>query len=172
VEHCIKQNNAIDIYEDYFPETTSDLVLEPPSARTINVYKCVVLRCKGVGPLPLYFCLYFSLSLSHTLSCHPREACKASYTKGCVLTSLTFPFPTLLVPLTVTLRDPNAIKRAATSVSWYPDGARKLAVAYSVTKFQGMSDNVSLNSYIWDIGKRTIRRSSVNLASAVGSVRC
>jgi hypothetical protein len=68
VEHCIKQNNAIDIYEDYFPETTSDLVLEPPSARTINVYKCVVLRCKGVGPLPLYFCLYFSLSLTHTLS--------------------------------------------------------------------------------------------------------
>lgn len=86
VEHCIKQNNAIDIYEDYFPTTSTDFTLEPPSARTVNVF-----------------------------------------------------------------RDPNPIKRSATALSWYPDGARKLAVAYSVLKFQSAPDNVSLNSYIWDL---------------------
>ncbi|NXA48591.1 DNAI2 protein, partial [Nothocercus julius] len=38
MEHCIKQNNAINIYEDYFgEEETAEMEDEPPSAKTINV---------------------------------------------------------------------------------------------------------------------------------------
>ncbi|XP_072022237.1 dynein intermediate chain 3, ciliary-like [Amphiura filiformis] len=86
MEHCIKQNNAIDIYEDYFAELEIEESEETPSAKTINVF-----------------------------------------------------------------RDPNEIKRTATHLSWYPDGARKLAVAYSNLEFQRSSADTSLDSYIWDI---------------------
>ncbi|EDQ84795.1 uncharacterized protein MONBRDRAFT_39146 [Monosiga brevicollis MX1] len=39
LEHLIQQNNALDIYEDYFPEPSVAAELEPPSARTINVLR-------------------------------------------------------------------------------------------------------------------------------------
>lgn len=39
MEHCIKQNNAIDIYEEYFAEIDIDTSGEPPSAKTINVFR-------------------------------------------------------------------------------------------------------------------------------------
>ncbi|KAJ7984806.1 hypothetical protein DPEC_G00358590 [Dallia pectoralis] len=87
MEHCIKQNNAIDIYQEYFEE--EELVEESeekPFAKTINVF-----------------------------------------------------------------RDPNEVKRTASSLSWHPDGSRKLAVAYSSLEFQKVSKDMSLNSYIWDI---------------------
>ncbi|XP_035695576.1 dynein intermediate chain 3, ciliary-like [Branchiostoma floridae] len=86
MEHCIRQNNAIDIYEEYFDDTTQESAEEPSSAKTINVF-----------------------------------------------------------------RDPNEIKRTATHLSWYPDGAKKLAVAYSNLEFQRSSPDTSLDSYIWDI---------------------
>ncbi len=33
-------------------------------------------------------------------------------------------------------RDPNEIRRTATHMSWYPDGPRKLAIAYCNLEFQ------------------------------------
>uniref|UniRef100_UPI00398EE1C9 dynein axonemal intermediate chain 2 n=1 Tax=Pristiophorus japonicus TaxID=55135 RepID=UPI00398EE1C9 len=41
MEHCIKQNNAINIYEEYFEdqEETMERSEEPPSAKTINVFR-------------------------------------------------------------------------------------------------------------------------------------
>ena len=39
MEHCIKQNNAIDIYEEYFDDKEVDLAEETPSAKTINVFR-------------------------------------------------------------------------------------------------------------------------------------
>lgn len=86
MERCIQQNNAIDIYEEYFCDTLSGPTNEAPSAKTINVF-----------------------------------------------------------------RDPNEIKRTATKISWYPDGAQKLAVAYSILEFQKTSINTCLDSYVWDI---------------------
>ncbi|XP_078510369.1 dynein axonemal intermediate chain 2 isoform X5 [Lissotriton helveticus] len=87
MEHCIKQNNAIDIYEEYFEEeTTVEATDEAPSAKTVNVF-----------------------------------------------------------------RDPTEIKRTATHLSWHPDGGRKLAVAYSSIEFQRASNDMSYDSYIWDI---------------------
>lgn len=41
MEHCIKQNNAIDIYEEYFDNIQPDEVEESPSAKTINVFRLV-----------------------------------------------------------------------------------------------------------------------------------
>lgn len=40
MEHCIKQNNAIDIYQEYFDEEVEVEVMdEAPSAKTINVFR-------------------------------------------------------------------------------------------------------------------------------------
>ena len=50
-------------------------------------------------------------------------------------------------------RDPSDIKRTVSNISWYPDGANKIAVAYSALEFQKTSDVISFDSYIWDIGK-------------------
>ncbi|XP_026312558.1 dynein intermediate chain 2, axonemal [Piliocolobus tephrosceles] len=87
MEHCIKQNNAIDIYEEYFnDEEAVEVMEEAPSAKTINVF-----------------------------------------------------------------RDPQEIKRAATHLSWHPDGNRKLAVAYSCLDFQRAPVGMSSDSYIWDL---------------------
>uniref|UniRef100_A0A0V0J856 Dynein intermediate chain 3, ciliary n=1 Tax=Schistocephalus solidus TaxID=70667 RepID=A0A0V0J856_SCHSO len=39
VEHCIKQNNAIDIFEDYFENIEQEASEEPPSAKVVNVFR-------------------------------------------------------------------------------------------------------------------------------------
>lgn len=39
MEHILKQNNAVDIYEEYFSDQTSTLSDEPPSARTISILR-------------------------------------------------------------------------------------------------------------------------------------
>lgn len=45
MEHCIKQNNAIDIYQEYFDdEDPVEVTEEAPSAKTINVFRYVCKR--------------------------------------------------------------------------------------------------------------------------------
>ena len=88
MEHYLRQNNAIDIYEEYFSNYKSTKVAsDSPSAKTISVF-----------------------------------------------------------------RDPNAMKRTVTHISWYPDGAARLAAAYSSLDFQKSSGEMSLESYIWELG--------------------
>ena len=57
-------------------------------------------------------------------------------------------------------RDPSDLKRAVTNISWYPDGAHRLAAAYSMLEFQKSPNGMPLESYIWEIGK-TSRKSFV-----------
>lgn len=40
MEHFLKQNNAIDIYEEYFADSSSAKVTdEPPSAKTLSIFR-------------------------------------------------------------------------------------------------------------------------------------
>lgn len=39
MEHTIRQNNAIDIYETYFQNLEADVVEEAAHAKTINIYR-------------------------------------------------------------------------------------------------------------------------------------
>lgn len=91
IARCMKQNNTIDIYEDYFHNDTVDHSSEPPSAKGLAVF-----------------------------------------------------------------RDPNDVKRTATSINWHPDPAAppKIAVSYSILNFQDprfMNTRMPGQSYIWDI---------------------
>ena len=42
MEHILKQNNSVDIYEEYFSDTSSLLSDEPPSARTISILRLTI----------------------------------------------------------------------------------------------------------------------------------
>ena len=87
VEADIKMNYAIDIYQEYFSGEYADHASEPPSAKTLSVFK-----------------------------------------------------------------DPEQIKRTVSNISWYPDGGKKLAIAFSIMQFQDYRmDSMSANSYIWDV---------------------
>ena len=92
VEKCVKQNNTIDIYEDYFSGAVVDHSSEPASAKGLAVF-----------------------------------------------------------------RDPNDIKRTATSIDWFPESTKssaKIAVSYSILNFQDprfQSERMPIKSYIWDI---------------------
>lgn len=72
IEDLIRQNNAIDIYEDYFGGTVTDHSSEPAYGKTVAVF-----------------------------------------------------------------RDVAETKRSPAYLSWHPDGARKVAVAYATLEFQG-----------------------------------
>ena len=50
-------------------------------------------------------------------------------------------------------RDPNEYKRTATHISWFPDGPRKLAIAYCNLEFQRSPTDICNDSYIWDVGR-------------------
>lgn len=106
MEHAIKQNNAVDIYENYF-ETESEnvAVAEPPSIKTVNVY-----------------------------------------------------------------RDPCDQKRSATAMSWYPDQATKLAVAYSILEFQKAPEGISTDSYIWNIERPNAPEMTLTPSSPLVSI--
>lgn len=39
MEHYIKQNNVIDIYEEYFADRSDSFGDEPPAAKTINILR-------------------------------------------------------------------------------------------------------------------------------------
>eukprot|EP00054_Salpingoeca_dolichothecata_P018737 m.115500 g.115500 ORF g.115500 m.115500 type:complete len:584 (+) comp22988_c1_seq3:64-1815(+) len=106
MEHCIKQNNAIDIYEDYFRGQDDVGVVEPPSARTVTVF-----------------------------------------------------------------RDPNEIKRTAVNLSWYPDGATKIAVAYSILEFQKAPAGASLDSYIWALENPSTPEMTLTPSSQLGCLQ-
>lgn len=49
-------------------------------------------------------------------------------------------------------RDPEELKRTVTHISWYPDGAHRLAAAYSSLEFQKCPQGMPLESYIWEVG--------------------
>lgn len=87
VEGDIKQNYAIDIYEEYFAGEYADHSSEPPSAKTLSVFK-----------------------------------------------------------------DPSEVKRTVSNISWYPDGGKKLAVAFSIMQFQDPRMELATEfSYVWDV---------------------
>lgn len=80
MEHVVKQNNALDIYEEYFADDATQALLnaptnETPTAKTVQLFR---------DP-------------------HAKE---------------------------------TSVSRSATHVSWQPDGARRIAVSYSVLDFQ------------------------------------
>lgn len=106
IEHAIKQNNAIDIYEDYFDEESENVsTMEPPSIKNISVF-----------------------------------------------------------------RDPQELKRSATCMSWYPDQATKLAVAYSILEFQKAPEGMSTDSYIWNMERPNAPETTLSPSSPLVSI--
>eukprot|EP00744_Colponema_vietnamica_P003227 GILI01004977.1.p1 GENE.GILI01004977.1~~GILI01004977.1.p1 ORF type:complete len:582 (-),score=174.73 GILI01004977.1:310-2055(-) len=48
-------------------------------------------------------------------------------------------------------KDQSDVKRSVNKISWHPEGPTKLAVSYSILRFQQMPDDMPVQSYIWDV---------------------
>ena len=73
MEHCIKQNNAIDIYEDYFDDIDVDAANEAPSAKTINVFRFGVFRFKKYLNIEKLISAIFYLQRSQRIEAHSNS---------------------------------------------------------------------------------------------------
>mmetsp|Transcript_28469 Transcript_28469/g.74446 ORF Transcript_28469/g.74446 Transcript_28469/m.74446 type:complete len:577 (-) Transcript_28469:131-1861(-) len=63
--------------------------------------------------------------------------------------------PESLTMKTVALfKDPCDEKRSVTKIGWHPEGPTKLVCSYSNLRFQRMTDEMPMNSFIWDISER------------------
>merc|ERR1719345_586079 len=53
-------------------------------------------------------------------------------------------------------KDPAEEKRTVTKIGWHPDagGSSKLVASYSNLRFQRMTDEMPMSSFIWDIAER------------------
>ena len=59
---------------------------------------------------------------------------------------------TLSTKTLMLFKDPNDLKRSVNKVAFNPESpGNKLAVAYSIMRFQQMSDRMPVQSYIWDM---------------------
>jgi len=65
--------------------------------------------------------------------------------------------PENLTMKTVALfKDPSDEKRSVTKISWHPEGPTKLVGSYSNLRFQRMSEEMPMASFIWDINERNV----------------
>lgn len=69
------------------------------------------------------------------------------------------------------LRDPFATyKRWANCVSWQPDDKSKIAIAYSILRFQGTLPDMPVSSHIWDLHNPNVPLSDLIPSSPLCSV--
>mmetsp|Transcript_45161 Transcript_45161/g.144663 ORF Transcript_45161/g.144663 Transcript_45161/m.144663 type:complete len:571 (-) Transcript_45161:80-1792(-) len=65
--------------------------------------------------------------------------------------------PENLTMKTVALfRDPADEKRSVTKIGWHPEGPTKLVGSYANLRFQRMTDEMPMASFIWDINERNV----------------
>eukprot|EP00747_Dinoflagellata_sp_TGD_P086147 gnl/TRDRNA2_/TRDRNA2_163163_c0_seq2.p2 gnl/TRDRNA2_/TRDRNA2_163163_c0~~gnl/TRDRNA2_/TRDRNA2_163163_c0_seq2.p2 ORF type:complete len:573 (+),score=135.62 gnl/TRDRNA2_/TRDRNA2_163163_c0_seq2:78-1796(+) len=65
--------------------------------------------------------------------------------------------PESLTMKTVALfKDPADEKRSVTKIGWHPEGPTKLVGSYSNLRFQRMSEEMPMASFIWDISERNM----------------
>jgi len=65
--------------------------------------------------------------------------------------------PENLTMKTVALfKDPADEKRSVTKISWHPEGPTKIVGSYSNLRFQRMTDDMPMSSFIWDVAERNV----------------
>ncbi len=56
------------------------------------------------------------------------------------------------------------------SISWHPEGGKKVAIAYSILQFQQQPADMSLSSYVWDVTNPNYP--DLELVPASGTASC
>jgi len=65
--------------------------------------------------------------------------------------------PENLTMKTVALfKDPSDEKRSVTKIGWHPEGPTKIVGSYSNLRFQRMTDEMPMASFIWDVNERNV----------------
>lgn len=55
-------------------------------------------------------------------------------------------------------------------ISWYPDAPTKVAVAYSILRFQQMPDKMPMQSYVWDLNNPNVPDFVLNAPSSITNI--
>mmetsp|Transcript_50908 Transcript_50908/g.80759 ORF Transcript_50908/g.80759 Transcript_50908/m.80759 type:complete len:578 (-) Transcript_50908:95-1828(-) len=53
-------------------------------------------------------------------------------------------------------KDPADEKRSVTKLSWHPEGGSKIVGSYSTLRFQRMTEEMPMSSFVWDISERNV----------------
>jgi len=53
-------------------------------------------------------------------------------------------------------KDPADEKRSVTKIGWHPEGPTKIVGSYSNLRFQRMTDEMPMASFVWDINERNV----------------
>lgn len=53
-------------------------------------------------------------------------------------------------------KDPADEKRSVTKIGWHPEGPTKIVGSYSNLRFQRMTDEMPMASFVWDISERNV----------------
>lgn len=53
-------------------------------------------------------------------------------------------------------KDPADAKRSVTKIGWHPEGPTKIVGSYSNLRFQRMTDEMPMSSFVWDISERNV----------------
>jgi len=64
-------------------------------------------------------------------------------------------------------KDPAEEKRTITKIGWHPEGPTKLVGSYSNLRFQRMTDEMPMSSFIWDITERNVPLTELRTPSAL-----
>ena len=135
VEHSIMQNSAIDIYQVSdcgTPHSTHSPPSRHPSQPRLSPLTCCCCACVPCHEYLPWLYLPWQEYFAGEYADHSSEPPSAK---------------TLSV-----FKDPAEVKRTVCSISWYPDGGKKLAVAFAIMQFQDWRmDGMSSLSYIWDV---------------------
>ena len=128
--HCIMQNNAVDIYQDYFEGNASwgasgpDLAVGTPSRSVASMGGSSYGATSSMGDSELDAPSAKIVAVFKDFSETTAGACGNS-----------------------------GDKRSACKISWSPDAGRKLAVSYAITQFYGVKPDIAKESCIWDVGE-------------------
>jgi len=60
-------------------------------------------------------------------------------------------------------KDPSDESRSVTKIGWHPEGPTKLVGSYSNLRFQRMSEDMPMASFIWDVAERNVPSRSCEL---------
>ena len=159
-EAAVRQNNSVDIYEQYFVDCanrssaagkpaagasgggaasaasgSNSSAAEAGKKGDASASAAPAAGAAGVSSSPAEVRDSDAAALAASFSA-PILSAEAPYLRG-----------------VAALHDPAPVKRTATSINWHPEGT-KLAVAYSVLKFQDdrvVTGLMPTQSYVWDI---------------------
>lgn len=177
VQDLIKQNNAIDIYEEYFTGQWADHSAEVPSVKTITVFKDPSTTVKRSTS---YVNWHPDATIPKVRAARARTRAAAclfqgryalcTALRGCCATGAHSPAqPLLTPPLDTPPREAARVPHGPQQRVLRPLlAALQVVVSYAILQFQQQPVDMPLSSYVWDVNNPNTPEFEMAPTSQVG----